>query len=221
MSLTPTLAGSVMAQALAAPLVEGDATDDAIMDATLRCVGRYGLDRMTMGDVASLAGVGRATVFRRFTSKEVLLHRTVARELVVIADQFHAATKSIDDPLERLIEFAVEAARVVRTHPLAVRLFDDDAALPLLRDLQIAALLLDGARNEVAAAARQAPASVDVEAVAELLVRFWASIWVAPSLGDYSDASDRRMVRALLASLAPTTSPATTAVERTRRSGRS
>jgi AcrR family transcriptional regulator len=210
-----------MAQALAAPLVEGDATDDAIMDATLRCVGRYGLDRMTMGDVASLAGVGRATVFRRFTSKEVLLHRTVARELVVIADQFHAATKSIDDPLERLIEFAVEAARVVRTHPLAVRLFDDDAALPLLRDLQIAALLLDGARNEVAAAARQAPASVDVEAVAELLVRFWASIWVAPSLGDYSDASDRRMVRALLASLAPTTSPATTAVERTRRSGRS
>lgn len=221
MSLTPTLAGSVMAQALAAPLVEGDATDDAIMDATLRCVGRYGLDRMTMGDVASLAGVGRATVFRRFTSKEVLLHRTVARELVVIADQFHAATKSIDDPLERLLEFAVEAARVVRTHPLAVRLFDDDAALPLLRDLQIAALLLDGARNEVAAAARQAPASVDVEAVAELLVRFWASIWVAPSLGDYSDASDRRMVRALLASLAPTTSPATTAVERTRRSGRS
>ena len=40
--------------------------DKRIVDATLRCVGRWGLAKTTLDDVAREAGCSRATVYRLF-----------------------------------------------------------------------------------------------------------------------------------------------------------
>ena len=47
--------------------------DAAILDATLRLVGSVGLGRLTMDAVAATAGVSKATIYRRWASKEALV----------------------------------------------------------------------------------------------------------------------------------------------------
>ena len=49
-------------------------TDERILDGALKAVSAYGPQRVTAEDVARAAGVGRATVFRRFGSLAQVLH---------------------------------------------------------------------------------------------------------------------------------------------------
>jgi len=47
--------------------------EHAILDATLDAIGEYGVDGVRCEDVAARAGVGKATLYRRWTGKEDLL----------------------------------------------------------------------------------------------------------------------------------------------------
>jgi AcrR family transcriptional regulator len=53
--------------------------DDAIIDATLALLVEEGFDRLSMDAVAARAGVGKATIYRRWPSKEALVIDAVAR----------------------------------------------------------------------------------------------------------------------------------------------
>lgn len=53
--------------------------DDAIVDATVALLGEQGFDRLSMDAVAARAGVARATIYRRWPSKEALVIDAVAR----------------------------------------------------------------------------------------------------------------------------------------------
>ena len=58
------------------------ALDQRILDATLRCIGRWGVAKTTLEDVAREAGCSRATVYRAVPGgKEGLLEALVAHEL--------------------------------------------------------------------------------------------------------------------------------------------
>ncbi|HEU0131813.1 MAG TPA: TetR/AcrR family transcriptional regulator [Mycobacteriales bacterium] len=53
--------------------------DEAIVDATLALLTEEGFDRLSMDAVAARAGVGKATIYRRWPSKEALVIDAVAR----------------------------------------------------------------------------------------------------------------------------------------------
>jgi AcrR family transcriptional regulator len=55
------------------------AADEAIVDATLALLSEEGFDRLSMDGVACRAGVGKATIYRRWPSKEALVIEAVAR----------------------------------------------------------------------------------------------------------------------------------------------
>ncbi|WP_067852015.1 TetR/AcrR family transcriptional regulator [Nocardia shimofusensis] len=201
MSLKPVR--SLLIDALASSPDEGDTTDAVILQAAVDCLSRHGIERMTVADVAAEAGVGRATVFRRFVSKEELVRRALAWELARVVDRFHDAADAIDDPLERAIEWIVQAVRVARTHPVARRLVEDNAALPVMRDPVVAAMLVGSVRHELDGVAERAGVEIDTEVAAELVARFFGSIWLTPDLGTAAstDSGVRKLARTMFSFL--------------------
>ena len=77
-----------------AELVSPQAT--RIVDAALTCIGRVGLAKTTLDDVAREAGCARATVYRCFPNKQKLLSALVAREVGTLRDAVVGAASSTD-----------------------------------------------------------------------------------------------------------------------------
>jgi AcrR family transcriptional regulator len=177
-----------------------DPADDAVLDAALAQAAAVGLKRTTMDDIARRAGVGRMTVYRRFTSKDALLRRLVLREALRVVDAVRAASAADDDLADRIVTAFVTVLRFTREHPLVERIvrFEPETLLELasLREPDIVAL----SRAFVAGELRRAGVDVDHEQVAEAVVRLVVSFVVVPrSVVDVTDdAEARAFARAVL-----------------------
>lgn len=75
-------------------------TDLKVLDATLGLLGEIGERRITVDDVAAASGVARATVFRRFGTKDAVISQTYAREvrraLLITSEAAGAAGTAVD-----------------------------------------------------------------------------------------------------------------------------
>jgi AcrR family transcriptional regulator len=182
---------------------EVDDTDAAIMRATLVCLGRNGTSRMSMADIAAEAGVGRATVFRRFETKNDLLRCAFAWELENFLREFHVATRTMSDPAERTAEWFVQAIRIVRTHPVARRIVADGNALAIMSDPQVTTMLLQAIDTQLRLTVDSVRTDVDLRTASELVARFFVSTWLVPDLGDATatDEGVRRIAASMLAFL--------------------
>lgn len=208
MGITSPVVGLVV-NALSGTSVAGDAVDHTILESTLRCVALFGIERMTMADVARDAGVGRATVFRRFESKDELIRRAFAFELTRIVEKLTGTIAAFSDPCDQLIELTVEAVRIAQTHPIAVRLMEDGTALAVHRDQEISALPLALLTERIADCAELLDVVVDAPAMAEVLWRFIGSVWLAPQISSDAvhNSTIRRMVQVILSPLASSQNP--------------
>jgi AcrR family transcriptional regulator len=117
--------------AIAAPTpreVRADApgTSARILDAAFEAVATFGLSRLTVDDVARLAGVSRQTVYRYFDSKDAVIEALVAREEEILLEGVRAAHRqapSLREAIRRSVLFCLQAAR---EHPLLDRLLDSE-----------------------------------------------------------------------------------------------
>jgi AcrR family transcriptional regulator len=75
-----------------------------------------------MDDIAERAGVGRATVFRRFGSKEAVVDRMFERELQRFLASISETIAAAPDPAASVIEAFVAVVRLAAAHPLVARL---------------------------------------------------------------------------------------------------
>jgi AcrR family transcriptional regulator len=108
--------------ALALPDVSPEAAglnhqEARIIDATLRCIGRWGMAKTTLDDIARQSGYSRATVYRIFPGgKDGLVERVasveIARFFRGVADRLDAA-QSLED---LLVVGIAEVARRLRDH---------------------------------------------------------------------------------------------------------
>lgn len=62
------------------PTSKVDGAHDQVLDAALALFIESGLRRTTMDDVAGKAGIGRATLYRRFGDKHQLVQAVILRE---------------------------------------------------------------------------------------------------------------------------------------------
>jgi AcrR family transcriptional regulator len=180
----------------ALPVAEED--DEAILDAALDQAVAYGLERMTMDDVARRAGVGRMTVYRRYATKDDLVRRLLAREARAIVAHVAASASAEANLADRVVAAFVATLRVARAHPLIDRIVRVEPEslfqLAALEDPDLLAL----ARAFVAAelrAARKAGAigAVDVDHVAEVVIRLVISFVVLPrGVVDVADEAEAR-----------------------------
>jgi AcrR family transcriptional regulator len=98
-------------------MTEAAATQERLLDATDRLVRQLGIKKTSMADVARDAGVARATLYRYFESREVLLDALTHRA----ADRFFAAVATAMDSRPTLSgqlgEFSEMMTRAI--HPAA------------------------------------------------------------------------------------------------------
>ncbi|OBI15002.1 hypothetical protein A5712_29480 [Mycobacterium sp. E2327] len=138
--------------------------DAAILDATLAGVAEVGYDRLSMDDIASRAGVGKAAIYRRWPSKEVVVADAIAhwrRRLGPIEppntgslrgdiDALVAATPDLNDADTHMIRVVVGVATAAMHNPVLAAALDD---LVLSTPRQVVRAVLDHAvaRGEIPA----------------------------------------------------------------------
>lgn len=158
-----------------------DAASERILDAALALSAAGGVRRLTMDAVASRAGVGRMTVYRRFGDRERLVEALAAREGRRCLAELDAAVDPADPVTEQIADGFATSMRLVREHPLLGRLArtEPESVLAALTEegssvfamaRGFLALRLRSAREE-----GQVAADLDPEHAAELLVRLCMS----------------------------------------------
>lgn len=102
-----------------------------VASALLRCVGRWGLSKTTIEDIAREAGVSRATVYRLFPGgRSAIMFAAVRAEVQRLLHELTAEAASMD---------SLEACLVRSMHHAAVFL-DGNPALAFMRDHERAVL---------------------------------------------------------------------------------
>src|SRR6476469_643444 len=93
---------------------------DEVLDAAATCIGRVGLAKTTLDDVAREAGCARATVYRLFPGKQPLLLALVERETARFATQLIAQGRAAATLGDAVVATMTFAARTLLAHPALV-----------------------------------------------------------------------------------------------------
>lgn len=196
-------ADRVVALAVERLHVEDD-TSRRILDAAVERFTTFGIRRTTMDDVAAAAGIGRATLYRRFSGRDDIVRATVTREMARFVTTVHESVRDLEDPGDQLVEGFVAILRAAREHPLLNRLIETEPEylLPFLtvQGEPVLALCRDYLAGQLAASQRAGlmVAEVDPVVIAELMVRLSQSLLLTPKGVIDADDEDglRRMARA-------------------------
>lgn len=175
---------AVLAEALAEPAADPDG--DAMLDATGALLGLFGLRRWTMEDVAERAGLARATVYRRFDSRDRLVRAALIRDARRFFAAIAVAVEAAASLEEKVVEGFVVGVGLARLSPVPTLLGTDPAAALAL--ITSEPLLVAGRRALVESYETLTGAPVadserpTVEAVAEALIRLALSLLMTPGL---------------------------------------
>jgi AcrR family transcriptional regulator len=174
----PEPAAALLARALdTAVEPPDDAISERILDATLSLAAASGIRHLTMDDVASRAGVGRMTVYRRFGDKTRLVEALAVREARRCLAELDAAAGPDQPIADQVAEGFVTSVRLAREHPLLNRLARIEPESVLRSLTADGGAMFALAREFLAARLRAAQKAgtldrkVPVDEAAELLVR--------------------------------------------------
>jgi AcrR family transcriptional regulator len=208
---TPAL--EVLARALDPEVgTPADPTSEKILDAALALAAASGLRHLTMDDVARRAGVGRMTVYRRFSDRDGLVEALVIRETRRCLAAMDAATDPAAPVADQVAEGFVVSIRLANEHPLLARLVrvEPGFVLDTLNAGQGsafgAAIAFLTHRLGQSKEAGVLSEDVDVAAVAELLARLAFSFVLVPQSGLPLD-DDERLRAIARAHVAPLLNP--------------
>lgn len=102
-------------------------SEQRIAEALLACMGRWGLAKTTIEDVAREAGLSRATVYRLFPGgKASILVAAAHAEVARLVDLLHSELAGVEDRTERLARALCLGARFLQHHEALVFLREHD-----------------------------------------------------------------------------------------------
>jgi len=194
---------SLLEKALSDAIVRSERAEAnaAVLDAAYELFCRQGIQRTTMDDVARRAGLSRITVYRRMVSKDALVEQVVLREFRRYIDQFLLDIAQAPTVGDRVVVGFVSSLRAIRGNPLVEGLMavEPHLLVPSIvghdgRTLHVVGQFVAGQlRREQSAG--HVPASVDVDLVAELMVRLSTSFLLTHS--DLVDLDDDEQLAAI------------------------
>jgi AcrR family transcriptional regulator len=183
--------------------VPSPSVQERVLEGTLVCIGRYGIARTTVDDVAQASGVSRATIYRHFPGgREQLVADTVAWETGRFFTRLGQAVADAAD-LCHLLEDALAFARqALAEHAVFQRVvqMEPERLLPLLtvdllRILPVISGFLEPYLERERAAGRLR-AGADVRRTADYVARMVLSCIGASGVYDLDDPAEvRTLVR--------------------------
>ena len=170
-----------------------------IVDAALRCIGRWGVAKTTLDDVAREAGCSRATVYRAFPGgKDGLLDAVTRTELHRFFDRLGATLAEAVDLEDLLVRGITEANRSLTSHEALQFLLrhEPEVVLPNLT-FHRAELVLGAVTAFAAPFLTPYVGTAEAGSLAEWVARLVLSYTLCPSeTHDLSSPDDvRRLVR--------------------------
>ena len=164
-----------------------------ILAATVTCVGRSGMTGLTLEQVATEAGVGRATVYRYFEGgRDELVGEAVAWEVAGfftgLADEVEGSA-SFRERLERGLVFA---HRSLEQHEVFQYLLATERERIIVRLAELAPMSLAVVRGYLAGLLVDEPLAegVSVDAAADYLARMVLSFLTSPGSWDLEDTTE-------------------------------
>ena len=158
-------------------------TEERILTAALGLIGRRGVRRLGMREIAETAGVSRGTLYRYFPSKDHVLAAAAEYDGQRFTDGLDEVLAAARTPEERVTSFMAYAFDFIRSHPCRP-LFESEPGfvmsylldhLPELRGEFV--LRLGDALDSVPAVAA---GTLGREELADVIVRLFASSWIIP-----------------------------------------
>ncbi|QUH03059.1 TetR/AcrR family transcriptional regulator [Saccharopolyspora erythraea] len=176
-----------------------------VLDAALAAFVDVGIRRTTMNDIARRAGLGRATIYRRYPDKDAVVEAVLLREMRRFVRWLDERVDHITDPAEQVVECYVAVVGGLRRHSLLNRLMavEPDDWLPALTAdwggvLAVArGYLAEKLRGHQSAGRLR---GFDPEPVAEVFVRLAHSMMLTPTgcIPESDDGRTRAFARAHL-----------------------
>ena len=164
-----------------------------ILAATVTCVGRSGMTGLTLEQVATEAGVGRATVYRYFEGgRDELVGEAVAWEVAGfftgLADEVEGSA-SFRERLERGLVFA---HRSLQEHEVFQHVLATERERILVQLAELAPMSLAVVRGYLAGllADEDLAEGVTVDAAADYLARMVLSFLTSPGSWDLDDPAE-------------------------------
>lgn len=175
-----------------------DETDLRILDSARSLYIEFGLRRTTMEDVAKRAGMGRATLYRRFSEKDQLFKAVILRDLQRDLILIEKEIEKVNSALDGLLEAFIKAALLMNRNELVKRLLttEPDHVLPYLTtDFST---ILSFVRTYLTLQIRRGQKmghirEVEAEPLAEMLLRLMQSFMLTPK--GVIDPSNEKSVR--------------------------
>jgi AcrR family transcriptional regulator len=172
-----------------APGVSFGPTEERILTAALTLIGRRGVRRLGMREIAETAGVSRGTLYRYFPSKDHVLAAAADYDGQRFSDGLDEVLAAASTSEERVTSFMAYAFDFIRSHPCRP-LFESEPGfvmsylldhLPELRG-ELVQRLGDALDSVPAVAA----GTLRREELADVIVRLFASSWIIPETDDAS-----------------------------------
>ena len=164
-------------------------TEERILIAALGLIGRQGVQRLGMAQIADAAGVARGTLYRYFPSRDHVLAAAADYDEVRFRAGLDEVLASVRAPEEKIGAFVGYAFDFIRSHP-ARPLFESEPGfvlsylldhLPAMRGELIGRL---GDALDTVPAVRNG--HLDRERLADVIVRLFVSSWIIPETDEAS-----------------------------------
>lgn len=164
-------------------------TEERILIAALGLIGRQGVQRLGMAQIADAAGVARGTLYRYFPSREHVLDAAADYDEARFSAGLDAAMASAFSPQDRIEAFIGYAFDFIRNHP-ARPLFETEPGfvlsylldhLPAMRGELIVRL---GDALDTVPAVKDG--DLDRDQLADVIVRLFMSSWIIPESDEAS-----------------------------------
>jgi len=181
--------------------VESPTVPERVLEGALVCIGRYGLARTTVDDVAQASGVSRATIYRHFPGgREQIVADTVAWETGRFFTRLGQAVVTAPDLCHLLEEALAFARKALAGHAVFQRVvqMEPERLLPLLTvDLLRILPMISGFLEPYLEREREAGrlrAGADVRRTADYVARMVLSCIGASGVYDLDDPADVRLL---------------------------